>query len=294
MKYTDAELEKILEKLVASTRSPKGRFSAAANYPKLEKRLPHRNKRLLPIRIFATAAAIALLCIPAWFAYNHLRSVPMQTVGTLAETRTVQLPDGTHVTLNHYSSLTYPERFKTANREVQLSGEAYFEVSKDRSHPFIVQTEAIDVQVLGTHFNVNAYRDNSEVKTTLLEGSVAVSNKSNSVRMILKPNESAIYNKVEQSLICEVPKNATEDIAWCNGEFIFSNLPLQKIARQLSNSFGVTIHISDTALQNYRITARFNAGESLEHILSLLQQAGPFGYSQNGNQITITTKQDLK
>lgn len=290
MKYTDAELEKILEKLVASTRSPKDRFSAVANYPKLEKRLPHRCKRLLPIRILATAATIALFCISVWFAYNHLQPAPLQIVSTLAETRTVQLPDGTHVTLNHYSSLTYPKRFKAVNREVGLQGEAYFEVSKDKEHPFIVQTEGIDVQVLGTHFNLNAYPKNPVVKTILLEGSVAVSTKNSSVRIILKPNESAIYNKVEQSLICERSKNAEEEIAWRNGEFIFNNMPLLEIVRQLSNSFGVIISISDTALQNYRITARFTSGESLVQILSLLQQAGHFDYSQKGNQITITTK----
>ena len=126
-----------------------------------------------------------------------MQPATIQTVSTLAETRTVHLPDGTSVTLNHYSSLSYPERFKSDNREVELSGEAYFEVSKDPKHPFIVQTETIDVQVLGTHFNVDAYQNNPDVKTTLLTGSVAVSNKSKSVRMILKPNEIAIYNKVE-------------------------------------------------------------------------------------------------
>ena len=99
--------------------------------------------------------------------------------------------------LNHYSSLSYPEKFQSDKREVELNGEAYFEVSKDPKHPFIVQTETIDVQVLGTHFNVDAYHDNLDVKTTLLSGSVAVSNKSKSVRMVLKPNEIAIYNKVE-------------------------------------------------------------------------------------------------
>ena len=106
----------------------------------------------------------------------------------MAETRNVILPDGSSVLLNRHSSLSYPKRFKSDNREVQLTGEAYFEVSKDQKHPFIVQTEHINVQVLGTHFNVDAYRNSPEVKTTLLTGSVAVSNKRNSVRMILKPN----------------------------------------------------------------------------------------------------------
>ena len=175
---------------------------------------------------------------------------------------------------------------------MELNGEAYFEVSKDPKHPFIVQTETIDVQVLGTHFNVDAYHDNPDIKTTLLSGSVAVSNKSKSVRMVLKPNEIAIYNKVEEKLTRKVLKNAEDEISWRQGEFIFDDLPLQEIARELSNSFGATIQIADTTLQNYRITARFRNGEDLATILSVLHNAGYFDYSQNNKQIIITAKPD--
>lgn len=292
MKYTETELEKTLNKLIASTRSPRGRFSAAASYPQLEKMLKAHSRRLVLARTFATAAAVALLCLSVWTAYLYMQPVAMQTVSTLAETRTVNLPDGTSVTLNHYSTLTYPERFKTDNREVELNGEAYFEVSKDKKHPFIVQTEAVDVRVLGTQFNVDAYRDSPDVRTTLLTGSVAVSNKSNSEHMILKPNEIAIYNKVEKKLTRKVLEDATDEISWRHGEFIFDDVPLRDIARELSNSFGTTIQITDSTLQNYRISARFRNGEDLETILSVLQDAGYFNYSHNDKQITITTKPD--
>ena len=290
MKYTDRELEEILNKLIASTRSPRGRFSAAASYPQLEKKLKFHHHRLYPVRTFA--AAVVLLCLSVWAAYLYMQPVSIQTVTTLAETRTILLPDGTSVTLNHYSSLSYPKQFKSDNREVELSGEAYFEVSKSKKHPFIVQTETIDVQVLGTHFNVDAYPDNPDVKTTLLTGSVAVSNKNNSVHMVLKPNEVAIYNKVEQKLTRKVLENAGDEVSWRHGEFIFDDLPLQEIARELSNSFGTTIHIADSTLRNYRVTARFRNGEDLETILSVLHNAGYFNYSRNTQQITITPKLD--
>lgn len=294
MKYTDRELEEILNKLIASTRSPRGRFSAAAGYPELEKKLKSHTRRLTLIRIFSAAAAVLLLCLSAWTVYLYTQPVSIETVSTLAETRTVHLPDGSTVTLNHYSSISYPEKFKSGNREVELNGEAYFEVSKDKKHPFIVQTETIDVQVLGTHFNVDAYRDNPDVRTTLLTGSVAVSNKNNSVRMVLKPNEIAIYNKVEQKLTRKALENAKDEISWRHGEFIFDDLPLQEIVRELSNSFGASIRISDAALQDYRITARFRNREDLETILSVLHNAGYFDYSQNDKQIIITAKPDLK
>lgn len=245
MKYTDQELNRLLEKLIASTRSPRGRFSAAASYQILEKRLPRPAHRLFSIRIFSAVAAIALFCYIGWSTYCYLKPAALQTVSTLADTRTIKLPDGTEVTLNHFSSLTYPEKFKG---------------------------------------------DDPEVKTTLLEGSVVVSNKANSVRMVLKPNESAIYNKVKKSMTLEVSDRAAEEIAWRNGELVFTNLPLQEIARQLSNTFGVNISIADKALQNYRITARFSDGEGLDQILDLLHTVGKFNYSHNNEEITITTK----
>ena len=293
MKYTDTELERLLDKLVASTRSPRGKYSAHAGYPQLEKLLkPRRSRlglRLYPIRSFAVAtAAVALLCLSVWTAYLYMQQpASILTVSTLAEIREVRLPDGTSVMLNHFSSLSYPEKFKGDNREVSLNGEAYFEVTKDRKHPFIVTAEAIDVQVLGTHFNIEAYRNNSEIRTTLLEGSVAVSNKKHSERIVLQPNEMAIYNKVERTLIRQPLQKTMNAIAWSRGEFIFEQQPLKEIARTLSNSFGVEIQIPDSTLKEYRITARFSTDESLPHILSLLQEAGHFQYSQNKKLITL-------
>ena len=97
-----------------------------------------------------------------------------------------------------------------------------------------------------------------------------------------------IYNKVEQKLTCKVLENAGDEISRRHGEFIFDDLPLQEIARELSNSFGTTIHITDSTLRNYRVTARFRNGEDLETILSVLHNAGYFNYSRNTQQITIT------
>lgn len=294
MKHTDTEIEEILNMLIASTRSPRGRFSAEAGYPLLEKKLKYHTHRLLMIRIFGSVAAVILLCLSVWATYLYIIPPTTQMVSTLAETRTILLPDGTSVTLNHYSSLSYPERFVSDQRVVELDGEAYFEVTKNKRQPFIVKTEVVNVQVLGTHFNVEAYRNNPDVKTTLLTGSVAVSNKSNTARLVLKPNEMAIYNKVDEKLTRKIVENTEDEISWKQGEFIFDNMPLLDIARELSNSFGTTIHIADTILQNYRITARFRNGEDLETILSVLHNAGYFDYSHHSKQIIINVKPDTK
>ena len=240
------------------------------------------------------AAIVGVMVLAAGLAYWFRNKAEELVVASAAhgQVREMLLPDGTKVWLNQSSVLKYPRAFEGKERHVYLDGEAYFEVNKNKKHPFIVQTETIDVQVLGTHFNVDAYQNNPDVKTTLLTGSVAVSNKSKSVRVILKPNEIAIYNKVEEKLTRKVLENVEDEISWRQGEFIFDDLPLQEIARELSNSFGATIHIADTALQNYRITARFRNGEDLTTILSVLHNAGYFDYSQNNKQIIITAKPD--
>lgn len=287
----EQESEKILDRLVASTRSPRGRFSKDNSWILLKKRLPHLQRRILSLRTMAGAAAVAVLCVLGWWAYYMSAPIPLQTVSTLAETRSVVLPDQTEVVLNRYSALTYPERFRGKDRKVQLQGEAYFEVSKDATHPFKVEAGAIVVQVLGTHFNIDAYPEDTQVKTTLLEGSVAVSliGKAEE-RLILSPNESAVYNKEKKSLTLHIEKNAAEEIIWQDGTLLFKGTPLREIVRKLSNAFQTDIHIEDADLQNYRMTATFSDGETLEEILSLLCRNQKFGYTKTNDSITITQK----
>ena len=287
----EQEFERILDKLATSTRSPRGRFSKANSWILLEKRLPHLQRRILSLHTMAGAAAVAVLCVLGWWAYYMFAPVPLQTVSTLAETRTITLPDQTEIVLNRYSSLTYPERFRGKDRKVQLQGEAYFEVSKDAAHPFKVEAGAIIVQVLGTHFNVEAYPEDTQVKTTLLEGSVSVSLIGKAEEsLILSPNESAIYNKDKKSLTLHTENNASEEIIWRNGTLLFKSIPLQEIVRQLSNAFHTDIRIEDADLQNYRMTGTFSDGETLEEILSLLCRNQKFEYTKTNDIITITQK----
>lgn len=290
MKVNNNDIDKILNKLIASTRSPRGRFTAENSWKLLEKQLfARRNRRLLWMRV-ASAAAVVLLCMAGWLAYEAWRPAPMLMVSTLAETRTVVLPDQTKVTLNRYSTLSYPERFKEKRRKVHLQGEAYFEVAKDAKHPFIVKTEAVRVKVLGTHFNVEAYPGDAEVRTTLLEGSVAVSLKGENQRLVLAPNESAVYNKEKRTLVQEAAPGAKNEILWRKGIILFDQLPLHEIVRQLSNAFQTDIRIDDPQLQNYRMTATFDTSEDLTQILDLLKNAGNFNYKKENNTITLTTK----
>lgn len=294
MKHTDTELDKILEKLIASTRSPRGRFSAAASYPRLRKKLFCPKENQMYRRFPAMAASIALLCLLSWMAFYYLTPVDMQTISTTSSTRMIYLPDSSQVILNRYSSLSYPKRFKRKNRTVALTGEACFQVRKDKERPFTVEAEDIRVQVLGTHFNIKAYRNNPCIETTLIEGSISVGNRNKTASLILKPNEKAVYNKVEDRIIRKKAENCMDEISWIHGEIIFASTPLKEIAQELGNRFNVDIQIADTALQNYCITARFPADEPLDTILSILHEAGYFDYTQNNENITLTINSNLQ
>nr|WP_199077469.1 FecR family protein [Pedobacter sp. ASV19] len=148
----------------------------------------------------------------------------------------VQLPDGTHVWLNAASSLTYPTRFAGHSRKVKLTGEGYFEVAKDKFKPFEVETEDQRVQVLGTHFNINAYAEEKVQKTTLLEGSVKVISKMASV--LIKPGEQVINQNNNLSVS---PFNSAEAIAWKNGVFQFNHTELHSLMLDLARWYNVEV-----------------------------------------------------
>ena len=280
--------EILLDRLVASTRSPRGRFSAARSWPLLQVRLKRTTlRRTLWMRV-AGAAAVVLLCIAGWQTYEGLRPIEMTTVTAQAETRTVVLPDRTEVILNRYSTLTYPKDFRReTRREVSLQGGAYFEVAKNPSHPFVVETGEVQVEVLGTHFNIEAYPRDREVRTTLLEGSVAVSLRDRSQRLVLAPNERAVYHKTSGRLMQEPLADAADDISWSRGQLNFRSQPLREIVRQLANAYQTDIRIADPTLAEYRLTATFDIREGLTHILDLLQAAAGFTYQKTNNHTII-------
>jgi len=285
----DVNFDRLLEQLIASTRSPRGRFSAQAGWPLLKQRLDadRKARKLRWLRPVSVAACIVLCLATGWMAWDALKPVPRLTVSTLAEVRTIRLPDHTEVTLNRYSSLTYTERFKGDTREVQLQGEAYFEVAKDARHPFIVQAQEVNVKVLGTHFNIDAYNPETAIKTTLLEGRVAVCVTGTALELVLAPNESAVYNRLNGSLLREQAADASGEVLWSRGIMHFDQTALQEIVRQLSNAFRKRIYIEDPRLRLYRMTATFRYGESLHEMLELLKAAGGFEYREQNGVIII-------
>lgn len=178
--------------------------------------------------------------------------------------RRLVLPDGSRVWLNAESSLSYPGSFGGRDRrEVTLQGEAYFEVAPDSLHPFVVETAALQTQVLGTSFNVRAYSP-EDTRVTLLRGSVKVSDRHRG-ELLLRPGEGT-----DSSLDRKTVDDAEDCRAWTDGRFAFDDAPLVEIMRELGRWYNVDIVFTDREVMQERLHFRADRRDSLEQVLELL------------------------
>lgn len=183
-----------------------------------------------------------------------------------------ELPDHSVVWLNSGSTLRYPTVFRSDNRNVELNGEAYFEVEADNERPFYVNTRhGLTVYVYGTRFNVTAYEDDSNIETVLEKGKVNVISPDRKTIMQLAPGEQLLYNKQSQKLI----KNKVdiyEKVAWKDGKLIFRNASLDDIFKRLSRHFNVDIQFNNKSGKEYKYRATFR-NETLPQILDYLARS---------------------
>lgn len=193
------------------------------------------------------------------------------------------LSDGTKVWLNADSKLTYPSSFNGADREVSLEGEAYFEVEKDGSHPFIVHTKEQTIKVLGTEFNVHAYPDGGNCITTLVKGKVQVY--SFSKKMVLNPDQQAISNN-DREFTLQKHADVKEAIAWKNGYFLFDNTSLHEIMQQLSRWYNVKINY-EKGVKTNEFVAIINRNNNISQILNILEETGAVRFQITGNEVTV-------
>ena len=202
----------------------------------------------------------------------------------------IVLPDGTKVWLNAASSIKYPTVFNYGPREVEVTGEAYFEVShqadkKGERVPFIVHTNRMTVQVLGTHFDVNAYSDEPETKTTLLKGSVAANEKDSNKAVTLKPGEQAIVSNTKFTDVRVQPADVDKAVAWKNGLFQFNDDRLQAILRQVSRWYDVDIDCAADK-KDLRFNGVISKRSNVKSIMDLLSATGVVNFKiENGKLI---------
>lgn len=192
------------------------------------------------------------------------------------------LADGTKVWLNAASSLRFPVAFSGKSRLVQLEGEAYFEVAKNSKMPFVVKTKQMNVDVLGTHFNVSAYADEDAVRTTLLEGSVRLT--AAAKKAMLKPGEQAVFGKDQNLQVMKA--NAEDAVAWKNGYFVFDNENIQSIMRKVSRWYDVSVVYKGNIDQKEfgGTVSRFN---SVSSVLKSLELTGTVHFKQEGRRIIV-------
>lgn len=207
---------------------------------------------------------------------------------------TLVLSDGTEIQLNSGSNIRFPVKFpETGNREVYIYGEAFFDVTKDSEHPFIVNSKDLAVKVLGTKFNFSSYDEQKEVSTVLVQGSVSLHRGSNLQEgTLLVPGEKGAWNRGQENIsVTEVDTNLYT--SWTKGEIVIRNAPFPELMANLERVYNINIQNTNIEIKKRTFNARFNRNiEDIEDVLEGLKLIVPFDYEiyrENAkiNQITI-------
>lgn len=276
--------------------------------PDLQAKRPKR----VYFRSIAVAASVLIACVAIWGIRTNLgqgrskQGVLSSEVSTRHGSRSkITLPDGSTVWLNVGSKLNY-DYGKSENREVVLEGEAFFDVQKDENRPFLIHTRKMDITVLGTTFNVKAYREDKTVETSLIQGKVEVTIKGDRPeKIILEPNQKIVLPNQEtiadtranvaaagkeQYVLSEVRINPQDSLvaetAWKENYLIFNNERFEDIAVKMERWFDVNVVFQDSIVKNYRFTGTF-ANETVEQTLDALKFSSMFHYHIDKKQVII-------
>jgi len=203
----------------------------------------------------------------------------------------VTLSDGTKVWLNSETQLKFPVRFPAAERVVELTGEAYFEVAHQADRPFIVTTaQQASIKVYGTHFNINAYDDMPQVAVTLNEGRVSV-RRENGPEVMLKPDEQAVLRKGKQEISLAAVE-AAQFSAWKDGMLVFDNMSLADISTLLSRWYDVKFEFENDRIRAYRFTADIKRYGTFREVLRFFEKTNQIAFTIDDRTILIRDKQD--
>jgi len=252
----------------------------------------HTPSRRIRTRRWIEIAAAVMLTFIATHVYHYYTTHPdtaptLCSIHTPAGQRTrIQLPDGTTVWLNACSTLQYPSFFTSENRRVNLYGEAYFEVAHRDKKPFIVETSRCNIEVLGTHFNVEAYPNTPKFETCLMEGSVKVSSKHNSQDfVVLKPHEKAA---LEQGRLRVSTVTDYNDYLWKEGIISFKNQSFNAVMHSFEKYFGTKIVITNKHVSKFFYTGKFRQTDGIDYALRVLQNDIDFTFRYDTEQQIIT------
>jgi ferric-dicitrate binding protein FerR (iron transport regulator) len=272
---------------------------------------------LLPVGIgYLTFCFFQKNIKPEPIVYNEITA-------PLGSKTTIQLGDGTKVWLNSGSKLKIPQRFVGNYRQVELTGEAYFDVKKDPSHPFIVKTSKLNIKVLGTTFDVKAYPEEGTIETTLVNGLVTITKTNQSLNdknaVYLKPKQRATFvketgtlmlaesekklvkkeikinvdKKREEKMICTKNVDTEPFVAWKDDKLVFKNEDFESLCVKLKRWYGVEINIKSEALKKYHYTGILQK-ETINDVIEILRLTMPFSYDINHNVIDLWSADEKK
>ena len=254
-------------------------YDTISNYKRLQERINipviSLSKNISPAwKWFSIAASFALLVVSAFHFIDLSRpELVWYEVAAVPDAKTkIVLPDSSTVWLNANARLVYPRSFEDVNRKVSISGEAFFQVRKDKNHPFIVDIGKLQVEVLGTSFNVMTDTYNDEIRISLLEGKVA------------------LYEKGQSSKSAKIlisPIRMDNVMSWITGKFSFEDNTLAEIGEELERAFHVKIHIENEAIRKKTFNATFEDKETLDEILSILQISAKYKMEKKRGEIYI-------
>ena len=301
------------------------KLNTTSDHPSAMDHAPARRSR--SFRTILTVSFIAITLTSTWLLLypGHNRQplspnpLPASTAPALNEVVTANgsrthltLPDGTKVWLNAGSRLAYDKNYGNGRREINLTGEAFFDVANNPRQPFIIHTPRMDVRVLGTSFNVKSYAADKTTEATLVRGSIAVSIKNRpDETILLKPNQKLIVTSDLTTLLRHQPgqPRATADstaqvsirppsyeqntgamieTSWVNNKFIFKDEDFGTLSKDLERWYGVSISLTDPAQADWRFTGNFEK-ETIRQALDALKLTAKFNYIIQGNQIQIIT-----
>lgn len=238
----------------------------------------------------SSAAALIIILFGIYqLLINPKSSLRNIQIASVEEVLNDSLPDGSKIALNTHTKITYPKKFTKNERRVKLEGEAFFKVEPNKEKPFIIETETGFIQVLGTSFNVKAYK-NSELEVIVTEGLVKVytvdSETNDTSSILLKVGEKGkISTKFKTPVY--VAENIPDEIFWMDYTLIFNDTDLKKVFELLENYYNIEIEVSDKHINDCRLSTTFS-NNSIDDIIEVIVATFEFEYTKENNTFTIT------
>ena len=259
---------------------------------KTELIIQRKKKSILWRRVSAVAAVMIPFLFLSYYTLFYTAPIEKATpifteiISPNGSKTQLKLADGTVVWLNSGSRLLYSDAFGKENRNLELTGEAYLHVAHNKQVPLILKVGGLDIKVLGTKFNVNAYPETDNVRVSLLEGSVSMTTDNSIDSAILKPMETGVYQTNSQEITVKQGLD-NNVLSWMKNQLIFTGETFEEIAKVLEDHFNVKISIQNEYLQKRCFGGDFRDGYSIEKILNIMAVNGKFKYKIENNRIEI-------